>query len=115
VKLSLTLFIILLGTPLRGNESNAAQAPTKIVVGYATISASTLGLWLAQDEKIFAKNGIDADLVFMPGSPTLVAAINSGAIAVGFTAALRYWRRRPAVPTSESWRLLTCAPITIWS
>jgi NitT/TauT family transport system substrate-binding protein len=85
VKLSLTLFIILLGTPLRGNESNAAQAPTKIVVGYATISASTLGLWLAQDEKIFAKNGIDADLVFMPGSPTLVAAINSGAIAVGFT------------------------------
>ena len=85
MKLSLTLFIILLGVPLRGNESNAAQAPVKIVVGYATISASTLGLWLAQDEKIFAKNGIDADLVFMPGSPTLVAAINSGAIAVGST------------------------------
>jgi len=36
-------------------------------------------------EKIFAKNGIDADLIFMPGSPTLIAAINSGAIAVGFT------------------------------
>ena len=35
--------------------------------------------------KIFAKNGIDADLVFMPGSPTLIAAINSGALAVGFT------------------------------
>lgn len=87
MKLSLTLFIILLGAPLRGNESNAAQTPVKIVVGYATISASTLGLWLAQDEKIFAKNGIDADLVFMPGSPTLVAAINSGAIAVGFTGA----------------------------
>ena len=45
-----------------------------------------LALWLAQDEKLFAKNGIDADLVFMPGSPTLIAAINSGAIAVGFTA-----------------------------
>jgi NitT/TauT family transport system substrate-binding protein len=85
VKLSLILVTILLCAPLRGNESNAAQAPVKIVVGYATISASTLGLWLAQDEKIFAKNGIDADLVFMPGSPTLVAAINSGAIAVGFT------------------------------
>jgi NitT/TauT family transport system substrate-binding protein len=85
VKLSLILVTILLCAPLRGNESNAAQAPVKIVVGYATISASTLGLWLAQDEKIFAKNGIDADLVFMPGSPTLVAAINSGAIVVGFT------------------------------
>jgi NitT/TauT family transport system substrate-binding protein len=85
VKLSLILVTILLCAPLRGNESNAAQAPVKIVVGYATISASTLGLWLAQDEKIFAKNGIDADLIFMPGSPTLIAAINSGAIAVGFT------------------------------
>ena len=40
---------------------------------------------MAQDEKLFAKNNIDADLVFMPGSPTLIAAINSGAIAVGFT------------------------------
>jgi NitT/TauT family transport system substrate-binding protein len=85
VKLSLILLTILLCIPFRGNESNAAQAPTKVVVGYATISASTLGLWLAQDEKIFAKNGIDADLIFMPGSPTLIAAINSGAIAVGFT------------------------------
>ena len=67
------------------NESSAAQIPTKIAVGYATISNSSLALWLAQDEKLFAKNGIDADLVFMPGSPTLIAAINSGSLAVGFT------------------------------
>ncbi len=70
---------------LNGNECMAAQSPAKIVVGYATISASSLALWLAQDEKLFAKNGIDADLVFMPGAPTLIAAINSGAIAIGFT------------------------------
>src|ERR1043165_3474314 len=62
--------------------SFAAQAPAKIAVGYATIGSSTLALWLAQDEKIFAKHGIDADLVFMPGAPTLIAAINSGALAV---------------------------------
>jgi NitT/TauT family transport system substrate-binding protein len=67
------------------NESAAAQVPAKITVGYATIGSSTLALWLAQDEKLFAKHGIDADLVFMPGSPTLIAAINSGALAVGFT------------------------------
>jgi NitT/TauT family transport system substrate-binding protein len=67
------------------NESSAAQVPAKITVGYATIGSSTLALWLAQDEKLFAKHGIDADLVFMPGSPTLIAAINSGALVVGFT------------------------------
>ncbi len=85
MRICLLFISIFVGTLFVNNETNAAQAATKIAVGYATISASTLGLWLAQDEKIFAKNGIDADLVFMPGSPTLVAAINSGAIAVGFT------------------------------
>ena len=113
MKLSLILFTILLCALLRGKAGSAAQGPTKIAVGYATISASTLGLWLAQDEKIFAKNGIDADLIFMPGSPTLIAAINSGAIAVGFTGAPQYWRPPPAARTSRSWPLLTCAPIMI--
>lgn len=78
--LNVVLICCLITTP-----AFAAQAPAKITVGYATISNSSLALWLAQDEKIFAKHGIDADLVFMPGSPTLIAAINSGALAVGFT------------------------------
>ena len=42
-------------------------------------------LWTAQDEKLLAKNGIEAELIFMPGSPTLIAAINSGSLAVGYT------------------------------
>lgn len=63
----------------------AAQAPVKIAVGYATISTASTTLWVAQDEHFFAKNGIDADLVFMPGSPTLIAAINSGSLSIGYT------------------------------
>lgn len=64
---------------------HAASAPTKIAVGYATISSASTTLWVAQDEKFFAKYGLDADLVFMPGSPTLIAAINSGSLAMGYT------------------------------
>ncbi|HEX9454866.1 MAG TPA: ABC transporter substrate-binding protein, partial [Candidatus Binatia bacterium] len=79
------VFVAVLCASLKHNDVSAAQAPGKITVGYATIGSSTLALWLAQYEKIFAKHGIDADLVFMPGSPTLIAAINSGALAVGFT------------------------------
>jgi NitT/TauT family transport system substrate-binding protein len=81
----IVFFSVALFDGFEHNESSAAQVPTKIAVGYATISNSSLALWLAQDEKLFAKNGIDADLVFMPGSPTLIAAINSGSLAVGFT------------------------------
>jgi len=65
--------------------ARAAQAPTKIAAGYASMSATSAILWAAQDQKMLARNGIEADLVFMPGSPTLIAAINSGGIAVGFT------------------------------
>jgi NitT/TauT family transport system substrate-binding protein len=63
----------------------AAFALTKIAIGYATISGASAVLWTAQDEKLLAKNGIEAELIFMPGSPTLIAAINSGSLAVGYT------------------------------
>ena len=36
----------------------AAQVPTKLAVGYATISGASVTLWAAQDEKFFIKNGI---------------------------------------------------------
>ena len=67
------------------NSAGTARALTKITIGYATISGASAALWVAQDEKLLNKNGIEADLVFMPGSPTLIAAINSGSLAVGYT------------------------------
>ena len=70
---------------LNGNAALAAQPPAEIAVGYAAMSSATAILWTAQDERFLAKNGIDADLVFMPGSPTLIAAINSGSLAIAYT------------------------------
>ena len=72
------VFSVVLQTRLTAKESLAAQAPAKIAVGYATISNSSLALWLAQDEKIFAKNGIDADLVFMRRLRVDAAAAEEG-------------------------------------
>ena len=66
-------------------QPQAAWAATKVAIGYATISSASTTLWVAQDEKFFTKYGIDADLVFMPGAPTLIAAINSGALTIGYT------------------------------
>jgi ABC-type proline/glycine betaine transport system substrate-binding protein len=61
-------------------DLDAAQSSPKIAIGYAAMSSASLVLWTAQDEKILAKNGIEADLIFMPGAPTLVAAINTGSL-----------------------------------
>jgi NitT/TauT family transport system substrate-binding protein len=77
--------VLLLFGCLWAMPPNAAWAATKVAIGYATISSASTTLWVAQDEKFFSKYGIDADLVFMPGAPTLIAAINSGALTIGYT------------------------------
>ena len=62
-----------------------AQARPKIVVGYASMSSVATTLWVAQDKGFFAKNGLDVQTVFIPGSPTLVASLNTGDVHFGYT------------------------------
>jgi len=62
-----------------------AQSRPKIVIGHASMSSVVLTLWAAQDKGFFAKNGIDAQMVFIPGSPTLIASLNTGDVQFGFT------------------------------
>lgn len=74
--------IVLLLLPLQATE---AQTRTKVVIGHASMSSVVLTLWAAQDRGFFAKNGIDAQTVFIPGSPTLIASLNTGDVHFGYT------------------------------
>src|SRR6266403_2436470 len=62
-----------------------AQTRTKMVVGYASMSSVATTLWVAQEKGFFAKNGIDVQTVFIPGSPTLIATINTGDVHMAYT------------------------------
>lgn len=62
-----------------------AQSRPRIVIGYASMSSVVLTLWAAQARGFFAKNNIDAQLVFIPGSPTLIASLNTGDVQFGYT------------------------------
>src|SRR5512141_2454407 len=79
---ALVIFLIALG--LFSVELPAQNRP-KVVIGHASMSSVVLTLWAAQDRGFFAKNGIDAQLVFIPGSPTLIASLNTGDVHFGFT------------------------------
>ena len=61
------------------------QSRTKVVIGYASMSSVVTTLWVAQDRGFFAKNNIDVQTVFIPGSPTLVASLNTGDVQFGYT------------------------------
>ena len=62
-----------------------AQSRSKVVIGYASMSSVVTTLWVAQDKGFFAKNNIDIQTVFIPGSPTLVASLNTGDVQFGYT------------------------------
>jgi NitT/TauT family transport system substrate-binding protein len=66
-------------------DPSFAQARAKMVVGYASMSSVATTLWVAQEKGFFAKNGIDVQSVFIPGSPTLIASINTGDVHMAYT------------------------------
>ena len=57
--------------------SVASAQLTKMTVGYGSISAAQLPIWIAKEAGIFSKNGLDVQLVFFKGSTTAVMALLS--------------------------------------
>jgi NitT/TauT family transport system substrate-binding protein len=66
-------------------QVSTVGAQTKITVGVAAMSPRTIPLLIAQEQGLFAKQGIEARIVLIKGAPTLVASLISGDIEVGYT------------------------------
>jgi ABC-type nitrate/sulfonate/bicarbonate transport system substrate-binding protein len=82
--LLLALFVVL---PLLGlvHDSQAASAVAKSVIAHAAVNARVLPLWAAKEQGFFSKYGVPAETIFIRQAPTLVAALSSGDIQVGYT------------------------------
>jgi len=62
-----------------------AAAPVRVNIGAASVSTSMLTLWAAQDQGIFAKHGLEVQLILIRGGSTLVASLLTGEIQLAFT------------------------------
>ena len=60
----------------------AAQTPTKIKVGY-TNTTGFAGLFVAKEEGMFAKRGLDVDLVLIALNSTIPSALQGDSIQIG--------------------------------
>lgn len=76
------LILLILGV---GREATGATLPAKMAIGFAAMNARVTPLWAAKEEGFFAKNGVDAEPIFIRGAPTLNAALLSGDIQAGYT------------------------------
>ncbi len=59
-------------------EGAQAQPLTKIRIGYPSISSRQAQLWVAKDEGLFRKYGLEVELIFLRGGQIAVQALASG-------------------------------------
>jgi len=71
IRLSLIAILLLWAAPLR---------PEPIRIAYSGVSASGTPVWLAKEEGIFAKHGLEADLVAVRSAPIQVSALVSNEV-----------------------------------
>lgn len=64
----------------------AEKSLLKLTVGYTPISGAALPFFIAVEEKLFQKHGLDVSPVFMGGSPLINSAILAGEFPIGYTA-----------------------------
>lgn len=79
------LLIFALAVFGRGHQGLAASSPTKIVIAHAAMNARVLPLWTAKEQGFFLKYGVPSEAIFIRQAPTLVAALTSGDIQIGYT------------------------------
>jgi len=71
-----TLFLLAsFGTP-------ADAQTTRLNVGYSSASGDQLPAWVAKDTGLFAKNGLDVQLIFFTGGTTAILALVSGDVPI---------------------------------
>lgn len=55
---------------------------TRLNVGYSALSADQLPAWVAKDAGIFAKHGLDVQLIYFTGGSTAILALVSGDVPI---------------------------------
>ncbi|HEV8341388.1 MAG TPA: ABC transporter substrate-binding protein [Candidatus Binatia bacterium] len=65
--------------------SQAGSAPAKHVIAHAAMNARVLPLWVAKEQGFFSKYAVPSEVIFIRQAPTLVAALTSGDIQIGYT------------------------------
>jgi NitT/TauT family transport system substrate-binding protein len=76
--------IALLALVMRPQPLSAAQERTKLIIGYSAMQASVAPLWIAQEQGLFQKYGIEAQLVFVRTTSVHIAGLLSGHIDLSY-------------------------------
>ena len=65
-------------------DAAVALAGSKVVISFAGINPRQTPLWIAQEQRLFARHGVDAEVVYIRTGPIQVAAVSSGATQIAY-------------------------------
>jgi NitT/TauT family transport system substrate-binding protein len=78
--------ILLIAVTILSPRAQAAEKDLqKLTVGYTPISGAAIPFFIAVEERIFQKHGLEVSPVFMGGSPLINSAILAGEFPIGYT------------------------------
>ena len=61
-----------------------ASAQMKVRVNWSAIAAGQSGIWIAHDEGLFKRNGLDVELLHIPSSSRIIQTMLAGEIAISY-------------------------------
>jgi len=79
ISISLLFFALAWLVPVR----LAAQEPFKIIVPFSPIGGSTVPFWIATDERLFQKYGLEVTPLFVGGSSAIVQSMAAKQFDIG--------------------------------
>src|SRR5437899_2093184 len=77
---SIIAVLLLLALCLSSSASAQDKKLSPVIVGYAAISGSFAPLWVAFDQGLFAKHGLDVKLTYIQGNRVMMSALTAGEI-----------------------------------
>jgi len=73
---------VLAGTAVAAPWVHAQTSPTKIAYGYSAVTDFAT-VFIAIDEGLFARHGLEVEARFLPLNPTIIPALQAGSLQIG--------------------------------
>lgn len=80
----ITRLPLLIITALLASAANLAAAPGEVVISHASMSTSSIPLWVTQRRNFFGKYGVNAKVVWVRGNPAQIATLVSGDTQIAY-------------------------------
>ena len=82
--IQLTRFALLIISVILALNSNLAAAPGEVIISHASMSTTSIPLWVTQRQNFFGKYGVKSKVVWVRGNPAQIATLVSGDTQIAY-------------------------------